>query len=101
MSGLLVDDITALCIVLAVAFVVFGGVYAYVWRLAAAVGVARGPAAIGFVALLAVSTVSLGLGLGGAVKGIDVMLALGALSVLANWLLVFGLVWSVDRAVAS
>jgi hypothetical protein len=98
MGGILVDEVTAVYIVVAVAFAIFGGIFGYVWRLAASAGGAVRGVAAGF-GLMAV--IWLGFGAAGVmqvVKAVDAMLLLAAGGVLACWLIIFYFLWQIDRA---
>ncbi len=98
MGAILVDQITAVYIVVAVAFAIFGGIFGYVWRLWAAAGVGSRAVAGGFAVMVAIWV---GFGVAGVlqlVKTVDVMLLLAAAGVLACWLMIFYLLWRTDRA---
>lgn len=98
MGALLVDQVTAVYIVLAVAFAIYGGVYAYVWRLGVLAGSSAKALGVGFVAMAATWGLFAVLGLVRAVASVDTMLLLAAVAVLASWLLIFYFLWRLDQA---
>ena len=98
MGGVLVDQVTAVYIVLAVAFAIYGGVYAYVWRLGVLAGPGAKALAAGFVAMIVMWGVFAAMGIARVVASVDTMLFLAALAVLASWLLIFYFLWRLDQA---
>ena len=100
MGALLVDQVTSVYIVVAVAFAIFGGIYAYLWRLAGQAGKPGGTGA-GIVAMVLLWLVFAALGLGGVIRSVDTLLLVAAAAVLAVWLLIFYSLWRLDRSSGS
>lgn len=96
MGGILVDQVTAVYVVLAVACAIYGGIYAYVWRLGSSARYLSRPLAVGFVAMAALWGIFVILGVGRVIASVDSMLLLAALAVLASWLLIFYFLWRLD-----
>jgi hypothetical protein len=98
MDALLVDPITAVYVVMAVAMAILGGIYAFVWRLAGQAGAGARSLAVGFAGMV-VLWAALGFAaVARMVTAVDLMLMLAALSVLAAWMLVFFALWRLDSA---
>jgi hypothetical protein len=98
MDAILVDQITAIYVVLAVAMAIFGGIYAFVWRLAGQAGLQGNPLLVGFVALVMLWGALAVMAAVKLVTAVDVMLAVAALSVLIAWILIFFALWRLDSA---
>lgn len=98
MGGILVDQVTAVYIVLAVAFAIYGGVYLYVWRLGAQARHDGKALTLGFLAMAALWAALAALGVGKMVASVDTILIVAAAAVLACWLLIFYFLWRLDQA---
>jgi hypothetical protein len=99
MDALLVDQVTALYVVLAVALVVFGGVFAYLWRLSAQTHRRAGEYAAGGLLLVAIVLGFGSLAATRAITSVDVALWLVMACLLGVWLGLFYCVWRLDRVV--
>lgn len=97
MDAILVDQITAIYVVLAVAMAIFGGIYAFVWRLGGQSGMGS-TVASGFAALVILWVSLAVMGLAKVVTEVDQMLVVAAVSVLAAWILIFSALWRLDSA---
>jgi hypothetical protein len=97
MDALLVDPITAIYVVLAVAMAIFGGIYAYVWRLGGQSALGSSLAS-GFVALAMLWVSVAVMALAKVVTEVNLVLVVAAVSVLAAWLLIFLALWRLDSA---
>jgi hypothetical protein len=98
MDAILVDQVTALYVVLAVAMVVFGGVFAWLWRLNAQAGLHGRPYKVG-VALFALLVLAFGgVAAGRLVSQVDTALWLVMVTLVAVWCGTFYLLWSLDSA---
>lgn len=98
MVGILVDQVTAVYIVVAVAFAIFGGIFAYVARLAATANAGGRQVGVGFGVMVAIWLVFGVAGVMRLVPTVDAMLIFAAGGVLACWLLIFYFLWQIDRA---
>jgi hypothetical protein len=98
MDALLVDQVTAIYVVLAVAMAIFGGIYAFVWRLAGQAGLNGNTLLTGFVGLAVLWVLLAVMGVARAVPLVDPMLVFAAVSVLAAWILTFVALWRLDSA---
>lgn len=97
MDALLVDQITAIYVVLAVAMAIFGGIYAFVWRLGGQAGMGSSIAS-GFIALVMLWVSVAVMGLAEVVTEPYLTLVVAAVSVLAAWILIFSALWRLDSA---
>lgn len=98
MDAILVDQVTAIYVVLAVAMAIFGGIYAFIWRLARQAGMGGSNLAAGFVALVALWGALGVMALAKVVTAVDVLLVVAAVSVLVAWTLIFSALWRLDSA---
>jgi hypothetical protein len=98
MDAILVDQITAIYVVLAVAMAIFGGIYAFVWRLAGQAGQRENTLLAGFVGLATLWGVLAAMALAKLVTAVDLMLVIAAVSVFAAWMLIFSALWRLDSA---
>jgi hypothetical protein len=89
MGAILVDQITALYFVLAVAFVVFGGIYAYLWWLSSKSGLDVRGLGAGFAAIAVLAAALFSLHAVNAVTTVEVMQVVAAVSVLAVWIILY------------
>jgi len=97
MEAVLVDQITALYVVLAVAMVVFGGVFFYLWRLSALLRRGAGPYALGAGALIALLLGLGGLWQGKVIASEDMGLLAVLLAILVVWAGIFVYLWRLDN----
>lgn len=98
MDAILVDQVTALYVVLAVALVVFGGVFAWLWRLNGQAGLPVRPYVVGSVVLALLVLALGGVAMARAVTQVDTALWLVMLVLLIVWSGVFTLLWRLDGA---
>ncbi len=101
MSAILVDQITAVYVVLAVSFAIFAGIFAFVWRLSRQAGLppgTRGMALGFFVLMWAVFGVLAGIK---AISSVGTVLTLSMAALLADWLVLFFCLWKLDKASES
>lgn len=97
MEAVLVDPITALYVVLAVACVVFGGIFIYLWRMNALLRRGARPYILGAVALVMLLLVFGGLWQGKVISGEDIALLVVMLAILALWMGIFAYIWQLDN----
>ncbi len=98
MDAILVDQVTAIYVVLAVAMAIFGGIYAFIWRLAGQAGLGGNSYLSGFVGLVVLWGALGAMALAKVVTAVDLMLLVAAASVLVAWLLIFSALWRLDGA---
>lgn len=98
MGAILVDQITALYVVLAVAYVVFGGVFVYLWRMNALLRQGTRPYILGVMTLVVLLLVLGGLWQGKVISGEDTALLAVMSAILALWVGIFAYIWRLDNA---
>ena len=98
MDAILVDQVTAVYVVLAVAMAIFGGIYAFVWRLAGQAGLKGNTLLAGFAGLVTLWGALGAMALAKVVTAVDLMLVVAAVSVLVAWILIFSALWRLDSA---
>lgn len=98
MDAILVDQITAIYVVLAVAMAIFGGIYAFIWRLGGQAGQQGTPFVAGFAGMVVLWAALGAMAVAKVVTAVDLMLMVAAVSVLAAWMLVFSALWRLDNA---
>jgi hypothetical protein len=101
MDAILVDQVTAIYVVLAVAMAIFGGIYAFVWRFAGQAGLKGNSLQMGFVGLVVLWGALGVMALARVVTTVDLMLAVAAVSVLVAWILVFSALSRLDGATSA
>ena len=101
MDAILVDQVTAVFVVLAVAMAIFGGIYAFVWRLAGQAAERGDAFLVGFFGMLVLWALLAVLALAKVVTTVDLMLMVAAVSVLVAWMLIFSALWGLDSATSS
>jgi hypothetical protein len=98
MDAILVDQVTAIYVVLAVAMAIFGGIYTFVWRLAGQAGLKGNTLLLGFVGLVTMWGALAVMALVKLVTAVDLMLVVAAIFVLIAWILIFSALWRLDSA---
>jgi hypothetical protein len=88
MDAILVDQVTA----------IFGGIHAFVWRLAGQAGLKGNTLLLGFVGLVTLWGALALMALVKLVTTVEMMLVVAAVSVLFAWILVFSALWRLDSA---
>ena len=83
MDAILVDQVTAIYVVLAVAMAIFGGIYAFVWRLAGQADIGGSNLAAGFAGMVVLWGALGFTAVAKAVTAVDLMLTIAAVAVLA------------------
>jgi hypothetical protein len=101
MVGILVDEITAVLIVVAVACAIFGGICGCVWWLANLSGRKVRGVGLGFGVMVAIWLAFAAAGMLHLVPVVSTMLYLAAGGVLICWLIIFYFLWNIDRASGS
>ncbi|MDP3047503.1 MAG: hypothetical protein Q8O07_08510 [Chloroflexota bacterium] len=101
MDAILVDQVTAIYVVLAVAMAIFGGIYAFVWRLGGQAGMGGSNLAAGFAGMVVLWGALGFMALAKVVTAVDLMLVVAAVSVLVALMLVFSALWRLDSATSA
>jgi hypothetical protein len=98
MNAILVDQVTAVYVVLAVSSAIFGGIFAFVWRLSRRARLPAKARAMALGAQLLMWAAVAVLAVTGVVGSVDTVLILSLGALLADWLIVFSCLWRLDKA---
>jgi len=97
MDALLVDQVMAVYVVVAVAMAILGGIYAYVWRLSAMTGLSQRRLGLGFAGMVVLWLVLAAAAAARVFATVEPVLVLAALAILSIWALIFYFLWELDR----